>query len=83
MNTKLKTMISTICFVAFIAVILISAGQTVQAAPAPYLPESVTLDKAKKMIEAAEKKADEIGVPMVIAVVDGGGNLVVQERMDN
>ncbi|WP_371379871.1 cob(I)yrinic acid a,c-diamide adenosyltransferase [Sporomusa aerivorans] len=41
------------------------------------------LDRAKRMIEAAEKKAIEIGVPMVIAVVDAGGNLVAQERMDN
>lgn len=41
------------------------------------------LEKAKKMIAAAEKKAVEIGVPMVIAVVDAGGNLVAQERMDN
>ena len=41
------------------------------------------LDRAKKMIAAAEKKAVEIGVPMVIAVVDAGGNLVAQERMDN
>jgi ATP:cob(I)alamin adenosyltransferase len=41
------------------------------------------LEKAKKMIAAAEQKAVEIGVPMVIAVVDAGGNLVAQERMDN
>ncbi|HWR39149.1 MAG TPA: cob(I)yrinic acid a,c-diamide adenosyltransferase [Patescibacteria group bacterium] len=41
------------------------------------------LEKAKKMIAAAEKKALEIGVPMVIAVVDAGGNLVAVERMDD
>lgn len=40
------------------------------------------LAKAKRMIEAAEQKALEIGVPMVIAVVDMGGNLVAQHRMD-
>lgn len=40
------------------------------------------LMKAKQMIEAAEEKALEIGVPMVIAVVDMGGNLVAQHRMD-
>ena len=40
------------------------------------------LSKAKQMIEAAEQKALEIGVPMVIAVVDSGGNLVAQHRMD-
>lgn len=40
------------------------------------------LAKAKSMIAAAEQKAREIGVPMVIAVVDMGGNLVAQHRMD-
>jgi ATP:cob(I)alamin adenosyltransferase len=40
------------------------------------------LGKAKQLIAAAEQKAIEIGVPMVIAVVDEGGNLVAQHRMD-
>ncbi len=40
------------------------------------------LRKAKIMIEAAEQKALEIGVPMVIAAVDMGGNLIAQHRMD-
>jgi len=40
------------------------------------------LSKAKIMLEAAERKAMEIGVPMVIAVVDMGGNLVAQHRMN-
>ncbi len=40
------------------------------------------LGKAKQLIAAAEEKAVEIGVPMVIAVVDAGGNLVAQHRMD-
>ncbi|MBM7866984.1 cob(I)yrinic acid a,c-diamide adenosyltransferase [Heliomicrobium gestii] len=43
---------------------------------------STLLGRAKAMIEAAEAKAAEIGVPMVITVVDGGGNLVAQHRMD-
>ena len=42
----------------------------------------IDLDLALKLIEAAKEKAKEIGVPMVIAVVDGGGNLVAQQRMD-
>jgi ATP:cob(I)alamin adenosyltransferase len=41
------------------------------------------LDKAKKVIAAAEQKALELGVPMVIAVVDDGGNLIAQHRMDD
>src|SRR5258708_5409497 len=42
----------------------------------------VTLDTARHIIAAAEKKAREIGQPMNIAVVDAGGNLVAHVRMD-
>lgn len=42
----------------------------------------VTLKEAKTIIEAAEKKAAEIGQPMNIAVADAGGNLVAHVRMD-
>src|ERR1700731_712248 len=41
----------------------------------------ITLDDARRVISAAEKKAREIGQPMNIAVV-GGGNLVSHVRMD-
>src|SRR5436305_5582826 len=43
----------------------------------------VTLADARRVIAAAEKKAEEIGQPMNIAVVDSGGNLVAHVRMDN
>ena len=43
---------------------------------------SVTLVDAKRMIEAGEKKAGEIGQPMNIAVADAGGNIVAHVRMD-
>jgi uncharacterized protein GlcG (DUF336 family) len=42
----------------------------------------VMLETARRVIAAAEKKAAEIGQPMNIAVVDGGGNLVAHVRMD-
>ncbi|HVN77579.1 MAG TPA: heme-binding protein [Terriglobia bacterium] len=42
----------------------------------------VTLNDARRVIAAAEKKATEIGQPMNIAVADGGGNLVAHVRMD-
>src|ERR1700685_4365822 len=41
-----------------------------------------TLDDAKRIISAAEKKAVEIGQPMNIAVADEGGNLIAHVRMD-
>ena len=42
----------------------------------------VTLEDARKIIAAAEKKAKETGQPMNIAVADEGGNLVSHVRMD-
>ena len=42
----------------------------------------ITLDDARLVISAAEKKAREIGQPMNIAVVDAGGSLVSHVRMD-
>lgn len=43
----------------------------------------LSLADARKIIAAAEKCAEEIGNPMNIAVVDGGGNLVAHARMDD
>jgi uncharacterized protein GlcG (DUF336 family) len=42
----------------------------------------VTLADARRVIAAAEKKAQELQQPMNIAVVDEGGNLVSHVRMD-
>lgn len=42
----------------------------------------MNLELAKRIIAASEAKAQEIGVPMVIAVVDSGGNLVALHRQD-
>jgi uncharacterized protein GlcG (DUF336 family) len=43
---------------------------------------NITLEDARRVIAAAEKKADEVGQPMNIAVVDSGGNLVAHVRQD-
>ena len=42
----------------------------------------ISLNDARRMIAAAEKKAAEIGQPMNIAVVDAGANLIAHVRMD-
>jgi uncharacterized protein GlcG (DUF336 family) len=44
---------------------------------------NITLLQAEKVITAAIKKAQKIKVPMNIAVVDRGSNLVAFSRMDN
>ena len=43
----------------------------------------IMLEDARRIIDAAERRAAEIGQPMNIAVVDAGGNLVAHVRMDN
>lgn len=43
---------------------------------------SISTESAHEIIRAAEAKADEIGVPMVIAVVDDSGVLKALSRMD-
>jgi len=42
----------------------------------------ITLAEARRIIAAAEKKAEEIKQPMNIAIADAGGNLVSHVRMD-
>lgn len=46
------------------------------------MADDITLADARIIIAAAEKRAEEIGQPQNIAVVDGGGNLVAHVRMD-
>jgi uncharacterized protein GlcG (DUF336 family) len=51
------------------------AEQTVQKA-------SISAAAARTLVDAAERKAQEIGVPMVIAVCDESGILKAYSRMD-
>lgn len=44
---------------------------------------AIELEDARRMIAAAEKKAQELGQPMNVAIVDAGGNLMAFERMTN
>lgn len=45
------------------------------------MAQELTLEQARQVIAAAEKKAAEIGQPMNVAVVDEGGNLLAFARM--
>ena len=46
------------------------------------IKDSLTLDDARRVIDAAMARAKEIGQPQDIAVVDAGGNLKAHVRMD-
>jgi glc operon protein GlcG len=43
----------------------------------------LTLDAAKKIVDAAEAEAVKRGATVVIAVVDDGGHLILLERLDD
>jgi uncharacterized protein GlcG (DUF336 family) len=47
-----------------------------------YAKASISTDAARRLIEAAEAKAAELGKPFVTAVVDDGGVLKAFSRMD-
>lgn len=44
--------------------------------------ESLSLEDAQRLIAAGQEKAQEIGQPQNIAVVDAGGNLISFAHMD-
>jgi uncharacterized protein GlcG (DUF336 family) len=44
--------------------------------------QSLTLADARSLIAAGEKRANELGVPYNLAVVDAGGGLIAHVRMD-
>jgi uncharacterized protein GlcG (DUF336 family) len=48
----------------------------------PKTLESLSLQDAKRMLAAGEAKAEQIGIPYNIAVVDAGGHLVAFSRQD-
>ena len=52
------------------------------AATATLESTSITLDVALHVIDSARRQAEAIGVPMNVAVVDNGNNLVAFVRMD-
>jgi uncharacterized protein GlcG (DUF336 family) len=43
---------------------------------------SLTLEEARGLIAARGRKAEELGIPYNIAVVDAGGGLIAHARMD-
>lgn len=47
------------------------------------MSDAITLDDAKQLIDAAETRAEELGLRMVITVANPEGNLVAQHRMDD
>lgn len=58
-------------------------SQTLMKKIEKYENKNLSLEEAKKIIEAGEKKAKEMGLDFVIAVVNPEGHLIIEEKMDS
>ena len=47
------------------------------------MDSNLSLEKARKIIRVGERKAKEMNIAAVFAVVNPEGNLIIEERMDN
>ncbi|HYR73634.1 MAG TPA: heme-binding protein, partial [Candidatus Acidoferrum sp.] len=63
------------------ALVLTAATAGAQAPPPSYGP-GITLDQAKKVMVGAEAEAKKNSWPVVITILDSGGNLVMTQRLD-
>lgn len=60
-----------------------SEPATTQETPELRTTRQVSLQMAKKVLDAAEQKSRQIDLASVITVTDAEGNIIAQRRMDN
>jgi glc operon protein GlcG len=63
-------------------VVLATAGSAGAQAPPAY-GAPISIEQAKKVMAGAEAEAKKNNWPVVIAILDSGGNLVMLHRLDN
>jgi glc operon protein GlcG len=63
-------------------VVLATAGSAGAQAPPAY-GAPISIEQAKKVMAGAEAEAKKNNWPVVIAILDSGGNLVMLQRLDN
>ena len=63
-------------------VVLVAVGSAGAQAPPPY-GAPISIEQAKKAMAGAEAEAKKNNWPVVIAILDSGGNLVMLQRLDN
>jgi uncharacterized protein GlcG (DUF336 family) len=74
-----KTVVTLLVAVA----ILFGAAVASAQAPPPAYGPPITLEQAKKAMMGAEAEALKNSWPVVITIVDSGGNVVMVQRLDN
>lgn len=65
-----------------VTLLLFAAASANAQAPPAYGP-FITLEQAKKAMAGAEAEARKNNWPVVIVILDSGGNLVMLQRLDN
>ncbi len=65
------------------SVVLFAAASASAQAPPPAYGGAITLEQAKKVMAGAEAEAKKNNWPVVIAILDSGGQLVMLQRLDN
>jgi uncharacterized protein GlcG (DUF336 family) len=81
----LMTTLKTIATAGALALMAILAGwgpAAAQTLPPPYGPP-ITLDAAKQAMAAAEAEAEKNKWPVVVVILDSGGNMVMLHRRDD
>ena len=78
-SVKLLTLLLSVSVV--FAAVVASAQQP--APPPPSYGAQMTFEQAKKAMAAAEAEAQKNNWPVVIAILDAGGNLMMLSRLDN
>ena len=63
------------------ALVFVAASASAQA-PMPY-GAPITLEQAKKAMAGAEAEAKKNNWPVVIVILDSGGQMVMLQRLDN
>jgi uncharacterized protein GlcG (DUF336 family) len=76
----MRTLLSS---VALIAVVVVTVGVAAAQQPPPEYGAALTLEQAKKVMAGAEAEAVKNKWPVVITIVDPGGNVQMVHRLDN
>ena len=64
-------------------VVVFTAASASAQAPPPAYGSAISLEQAKKVMAGAEAEAKKNNWPVVIAILDSGGQLVMLQRLDN
>jgi len=83
--TKLRTILTARALalsLAIVGLVMSSGSSRAQTAPPPYGPP-ITLDAAKQVMAGAEAEAEKNKWPVVIIILDAGGNIVMLHRRDD